>query len=76
MSSVRLRRPLWENPVYLEEVLLFGGLKEWRELHRIIGNRPFGAEAGALEKVLEATSIYGASVLWKGILKNFQGDFI
>ena len=25
MSSVRLRRPLWENPVYLEEVLLFGG---------------------------------------------------
>ena len=75
MSSVRLKEAFWEDPVYLEEVLSYGGLNEWKELRRMVADRPFGAEAAALEKVLDATEIYGTTFLWKGILKSLQGIF-
>lgn len=75
MPSVRLKEPLWEDPVYLEEVLSYGGLGEWRKLRRLIADRPFGPEAAALEKVLGGTMIYGTTFLWKGILKYLQGGF-
>lgn len=75
MQSVRLKEPLWEDPVYLEEVLLYGGLGEWRELRCIIADRPFGTEAVSLKKVLDATKIYGTTPLWNGILRHFKGDF-
>lgn len=76
MSSVRLRGALWGNPVYLEEVLSHGSLRDWKELRRRIADHPFGAEAGALEKVLNAISIYGTISLWKGILGNLRGNFL
>jgi hypothetical protein len=72
-ASVRLERPLWDDPVYLEEILSFGGLSEWKELHRIIADRPFGAEADALKRVLDGTHVYGATPLWKGVLRHLQG---
>jgi len=73
MPSVRLERASWDNPVYLEEVLSYGALREWKELRRKIADHPFGAEARALEKVLAATDIYGVTSLWKGILGYLQG---
>ena len=74
MSSVRLKKALWEEPVYIEEILTFGGVGEWRELHRIVKDRPFGVEAIALGKVIHETNIYGTTVLWRGILKYLQGE--
>ena len=76
MPSVRLEKPLWKDPVYLEEVLSHGSLNDWRELRRKIADRPFGPEANALEKVLKATNIYGMTSLWKGILGHLRGDFL
>ncbi|MDO8461721.1 MAG: hypothetical protein Q7S98_02555 [Deltaproteobacteria bacterium] len=76
MSSVRLNEAVWENPVYLEEILSYGSLRDWKELRRRIADRPFGAEADALEKVLQATNIYGTTSLWKAILGRFQGGFL
>ncbi|MBI5298733.1 MAG: hypothetical protein HY877_00320 [Deltaproteobacteria bacterium] len=75
MPSVRLKESLWEDAVYLEEVLSHGGLEDWKELRRKIADRPFGAEAVALEKVLNAMDIYGATSLWKGILGHLRGSF-
>lgn len=75
LPSVRLNEALWDDPVYLEEVLSHGTLREWRELHRRIDDRPFGPEALALEKVLNATHAYGTTFLWKGMLKRRQGIF-
>lgn len=73
MPSVRLEEFLWESPVYLEEVLSYGGLRDWKELRRRVADRPFGPEAASLEKVLNATKIYGAAPLWKAILGQLQG---
>ena len=76
MPSVRLEKPLWKDPVYLEEVLSHGSLNDWRELRRKIADRPFGMEADALEKVLNGMDIYGATFLWKGILGYLRGYFL
>lgn len=73
MQSVRLNEPLWGDPVYLEEILLYGGLKEWKEIRRMLADHPFGACAVSLQKVLRATHIYGTTSLWNGILRNLQG---
>lgn len=75
MPSVRLKETLWEDPVYLEEVLSHGNLRDWKELRRRIADRPFGAEAIALENVLNATHVYGIVPLWRGILNHFRGNF-
>lgn len=75
MPSVRLQGAPWDNPAYLEEVLLYGSVDDWKELYRIITDHPFGAEALALEKVLDATEIYGATHLWRGIFNHLRGAF-
>lgn len=72
-ASVRLTEGKWDDPVFLEEVLHFGGLASWRELRERIENRPFGEEAEALEKVLQKTEIYGVTSLWTGLLKKYRG---
>ena len=76
MPSVRLNESRWEDPVYLEEILSHGKLEDWKALRCKIADRPFGAEANALEKVLNATHIYGAISLWKGILSHLRGNFL
>lgn len=73
MPSVRLDHPSWDDPVYLEEVLNFGGLSEWRELLDRIRDRPFGKTATSLEKVLVATPVYGATPLWQGVMQRCRG---
>ena len=75
LFSVRLEEPHWGDPVYLEEVLSYGGVNEWRRLRRIIADRPFGLAAIAVEKVLSATPIYGVTPLWKRILQGLRGNF-
>lgn len=75
MPSVRLEGAIWDNPVYLEEILSYGSLRDWRELRERIADRPFGSEAAALEKVLGAADIYGAVALWKRVLGHLRGDF-
>ena len=75
MSSVRLRESLWTDPVYLEEILSDGTLRDWKELRRKISDRPFGPEAIALERVLYATAIYGTTSLWKQILAHLRMPF-
>lgn len=75
MPSVRLKESLWKYPVYLEEVLSHGRLRDWKDLRRMIADRPFGAEAIALEKVLYSVDIYGTVSLWKGILGHLRGTF-
>ncbi|MBI4125306.1 MAG: hypothetical protein HY466_05195 [Deltaproteobacteria bacterium] len=71
--SIRLEKPAWDDPVFLEEVLDEGALSNWRELYRQVADRPFGEVAQALEKVLSSAAIYGATPLWRGLLKNLQG---
>lgn len=75
LPSVRLKKALWEEPVYVEEILSYGNLRDWKELRRRIADRPFGSEAAALEKVLNAANIYGTVALWKGILGHLRGNF-
>ncbi len=70
LASVRLRETRWSDPVYLEEVLSFGTLADWRVLYRYLHDRPFGPEARALEKVCQCTSIYGATPIWKDTLRS------
>ncbi len=76
ISSVRLKTPRINDPVFLEELLSEGSLEEWRYLYQEILNRPFGSTANALEKVLSFTALYGVTSLWKGILRTVQGSFI
>lgn len=73
LPSVRLQKPRWEEPVYLEEILSYGTLGDWQQLYSRLADQPFGVEAQALETVLAALKIYGAQPLWKGILHNLQG---
>lgn len=75
MPSVRLDQPLWDSPAFLEEILLEGSLDRWRELYRKVFDQPFGPVAEALEKTLSSAKIYGATPLWKGILRTVQGNF-
>ncbi|MBI2346903.1 MAG: hypothetical protein HYV03_08550 [Deltaproteobacteria bacterium] len=72
LPSVRLVAANWEDPVYLEEVLAEGLLADWRTLYQRIADYPFGATAEALARVLVAQAIYGATPLWKGILRHLQ----
>src|SRR3989338_627476 len=58
MSSVRLETPSWNDPVYLEEILSEGSLREWRQLYRRIGDHPFGETTSALGRVLNSVEIY------------------
>lgn len=75
LPSVRLKESLWRDPVYLEEVLSHGSLRDWKELRRMIADHPFGTEAAALEKVLLGANIYGTVPLWRGILGQLRGTF-
>ena len=72
-SSVRLRKPMWHDPVYLEEILAEGTVADWRALYQQITEHPFGPIAKALEQVLTASKIYGATPLWQGLLRRVQG---
>ncbi|MDO8494388.1 MAG: hypothetical protein Q7S68_03530 [Deltaproteobacteria bacterium] len=74
MPSIRLDKPDWHDPVYLEEILSDGGRHEWRELYLKLYDKPFGATADALEKIVGATKIYGATKLWEKLLKNLRGN--
>ena len=74
LQSVRLQESDWTDPVYLEEVLSFGTLADWRKLLGHLHDRPFGAEAQALWRVCRATAIYGVTPLWSGILQSLQGQ--
>jgi hypothetical protein len=75
MASVRFQKMPWQEPAYLEEVLDFGSLTDWRELKRRIFDHPFGPEAQSLERVLSATHIYGVTPLWKGIMNELRGTY-
>ncbi|MBF0104741.1 MAG: hypothetical protein HQM16_05380 [Deltaproteobacteria bacterium] len=75
MPSVRLKKTQWDDPVYLEEVLTYGGVHDWKALWQIITTHPFGSVAEALERVLNATPIYGITSLWKKLLNNLRGTF-
>lgn len=75
-ASVRLNNPSWDDPVFLEEVIADGGLPEWRELYHRIAERPFGETADALGKVVDSVQVYGATNLWKALLRNLQGGAI
>ena len=73
MESIRLEKPSLEDPVYLEEILSEGGLREWRMLYHQVADHPFGETAKALEKVVCSVEIYGTTNLWRSLLKNLRG---
>ncbi len=73
MPSVRLRTPSLEDPAYLEEVLQEGDIGDWRMIYEKISDRPFGAVAAALDRVLSSTHQYGITPLWSAILRRLQG---
>lgn len=75
MTSVRLQEADWQDPVYLQEVLAEGTLADWRMLHHLITEYPFGATATALERVLAAGHIYGVTNLWTALLRGVQGNY-
>lgn len=72
-QSVRLDSFSLDDPVYLQEILLDGTMADWQQLCVCLAERPFGAVAQTLEKVLLSEKIYGVTPLWRGILKNLQG---
>lgn len=74
-QSVRLYHPSFEDPVYIQEILLEGTFDDWQRLYVCLADKPFGAVAQALDKVLLSEKIYGVTPLWQGILKNLQGNF-
>ena len=71
--SIRLKEARWNDPVFLEEILSEGSLESWRELYQLLMDHPFGKTAEALNRVLISTEIYGATLLWKGIINILQG---
>ncbi len=73
MESVRFNAPNLEDPAYLEEVLLDGSVDDWKPIYEAISDRPFGAVATALDRVLKFTQGYGVIPLWTGILSNVRG---
>lgn len=73
MPSVRFTAPSLYEPAYLEEVLLEGGLRDWRQIIEEISDRPFGPLASALERVLASSHHYGVTPLWSAILRRVQG---
>lgn len=73
MPSTRFSTPSLQEPAYLEEVLLEGGLREWRQIYEEIADRPFGPVARSLEQVLSSHHYYGVTPLWSAILQRVQG---
>lgn len=73
MPSVRFTAPSLDEPAYLEEVLLEGGLRDWRRIIEEISDQPFGPLASALERVLACSHHYGVIPLWSAILRRIQG---
>ena len=73
LPSARLREPVWSDPVYLEEVLSFGTLADWRLLYHRLLDHPFGSEVQALEKVCQFSTLYGVTPLWGELLRSLQG---
>ncbi len=74
MESVRFDEVSLEDPAYLEEVLLDGSLDDWKQIYEEISDRPFGAVASALKRIVFSTQSYGIIPLWTGILRNVQGS--
>lgn len=72
MPSIRLRAIDWEDPVYVEEVLVDGSLHDWGQLYQRIANHPFGPTAVALQQVLAHGEGYGVIPLWHGLLRQVQ----
>ncbi len=72
-SSIRLQECDWSDPVYVEEILADGALADWKTLYHQIDDYPFGSTAAALERTLHATSMYGVTALWRGILQQLRG---
>lgn len=72
MPSIRLDAADWEDPVYVEEVLLEGGLRNWSQLFQRIANHPFGPTAVALAQVVAHGEAYGVIPLWRGLLRQVQ----
>lgn len=72
IKSVRFETADLANAAYLEEVLLEGSLHDWRGIYDEISNRPFGAVAQSLQKVLTSSKYYGLTPLWMGLLRNVQ----
>ncbi|MBI2341354.1 MAG: hypothetical protein HYU98_01280, partial [Deltaproteobacteria bacterium] len=68
--SIRLEGARQNDPAYLEEILSDGIWKDWKEIYRIISDRPFGGTSVALEKVCSSVKIYGVTCLWKGLLRQ------
>ena len=73
LASVRLEKPQLGDPVFLEELITEGSLDQWRQIYREVADRPYGATALALERVLLSTDGYGVTPLWRGILKTIRG---
>lgn len=73
MASVRFEAPRYDEPAYLEELLMEGSLKDWRGLYQRVADRPFGRVAEVLENVLASTEAYGVTPLWKGLLRGVRG---
>lgn len=72
-GSIRLASPEWSEPVYIEEILSEGGIKEWAILYNLISEHPFGKIAKSLERVVSSTHIYGATNLWRSLLVGLRG---
>lgn len=72
MRSVRFEAVDLANPAYLEEVLLEGSMRDWRDVFSEISNRPFGDVAQALARVLSSSKSYGITPLWIGLLRSVQ----
>lgn len=73
MQSVRLEDAKINDPVYLEEILLYGTWQDWQKIYKIISDHPFGDTANAMVKVCAHAKIYGTTSLWKGIMRSLQG---
>lgn len=74
MPSVRFNEPNLYEPAYLEEVLLEGGVGDWRRIIEEISDQPFGPLADALQRVLASNHHYGVTPLWSAILRRVQGQ--
>ncbi len=73
LPSIRLENADINDPVYLEELFSEGTLADWKDIYRIVSDRPFGETASAVEKVCSSVRIYGITKLWQGILRTVRG---
>lgn len=54
----------------VEDVLERGSVGDWRELASKIKRDPYGAEAQAVDVVLDHRHIYGTGAMWKMFLRK------